>query len=78
MKKTVLGLTAATLVATPALASWKSDLFATLDLDRNGSLTATELSCADGRMFKYADTDRNGSLSAGEYFNSRNLLKLCK
>ena len=83
MKNTILGLLAATLVATPALAtSWKTEFFARLDSDSNTQLSTAELKQAgcrvDIKLFKYADTDGSGTLSRKEYFANRDLFGRCK
>ena len=78
MKYITLGLLAATLAVTPAMASWKSAYFAKIDTDQNGVLTRQELSCADTKMYKYVDSDNNGVISYLEYFANRDLLKICK
>ncbi len=83
MKNTILGLLAATLIATPTLAtSWKTELFTRIDADTNAELTATELKQAGCRvnikLFKYADADRSGALSRKEYFGNRDLFGRCK
>jgi hypothetical protein len=78
MKYITIGLLAASLAASPAMASWKSAFFAKIDTDSNKVLTREELSCANPKLFKYSDTDNNGVLSYGEFFTNRDLLKLCK
>lgn len=78
MKYITLGLMAATLAVTPAMASWKSTHFAKIDTDQNGVLTRQELSCAASKMYNYVDSDDNGVISYNEYFTNRKLLKLCK
>tara|TARA_R110000868_G_scaffold37383_1_gene132320 strand:- start:78 stop:329 length:252 start_codon:yes stop_codon:yes gene_type:complete len=83
MKNTILGLMAATLVATPALAtSWKTELFTRIDSDANGLVTILELEktgCSvDKKLFVYANADRDGGLSKVEFFNNRVLFSRCK
>ena len=81
MKNITIGLLMALTLSTPALASWKSDLFAKLDADTSGEITLTELTGAGCRtqpkFFSYADKDRSKGLSKAEYFNSRDLLGRC-
>jgi hypothetical protein len=81
MKNTILGLMAASLIATPAMASWKSDLFGKFDADRSGEITFSELKDAGCRVkpkfFAYADKDSSKGLNKAEYFDSRNLLGKC-
>ena len=78
MKNIALGLLAALTLSTPALASWKSDLFAKLDADKSGEIVLTELTDAGcrvkPRMFAYADKDNSKGLNKAEYFNNRDLL----
>jgi len=83
MKKTLIGLTAAALVATPALAiSWRTELFSRLDTDTNGSVSITELEqtgCrVNKKLFAYADADRDTGLSKVEFFKNRELFSRCK
>lgn len=83
MKNTILGLLAATLITTPALAaSWKTEHFARIDVDKSNELSVTELQNAGCRvnikLFKYADENRSGGLSRSEYFNNRKLFGRCK
>jgi hypothetical protein len=83
MKKTLLGLVAATLVATPALAiDWKSTLFTKLDANGDGVLSVKELEATgckvNKKFFVYADTDRVAGLSKTEFYNNRDLFKRCK
>ena len=82
MKNIALGLVLALTLSTPALASWKSDLFAKFDTDKSGEIALTELTDAGCRtkpkMFAYADKDRSNGLSKAEYFKSRDLLGRCK
>jgi hypothetical protein len=83
MKNTILGLVAASLLATPALAtSWKTELFTRIDTDTNGQVALAELEktgCrVDKKLFKYADENRNGSLSKKEFFEHRKLFSKCK
>jgi hypothetical protein len=81
MKKITLGLLMALTISTPALASWKSDLFAKLDADKSGEITLTELTAAGCRtkpkFFIYADKDRSNGLSKSEFFDNRDLLGRC-
>ena len=81
MKNITIGLLMALTLSTPALASWKSDLFAKLDADKSGDITLTELTGAGcrikPRMFAYADKDRSNGLSKSEYFDNRDLLGRC-
>lgn len=81
MKNTLLGLAAATLLATPALAaSWKDALFTKLDTNQNKLIERQELSAAGCKINLYnaADTDNDGALSYAEFFNGRELLGRCK
>jgi len=83
MKNTLLGLMAATLVATPALATtWRTELFSRIDTDTNGLVTVAELEKTGCRVnkkfFVYADADRNAGLSADEFFKNRALFPRCK
>lgn len=81
MKYAVLGLLAAYLVATPALA-WKTEFFNTLDADSNGLLSVAELEQTGCRVnkkfFAYADADNNAGLSKNEFFDNRELFRSCK
>jgi len=81
MKNIAISLLAALTLSTPALASWKSDLFAKLDADKSGEIALTELTGAGCRtqpkLFNYADKDRSKGLSKAEYFNNRDLLGRC-
>lgn len=83
MKNTLLGLMAATLVATPAFAaSWRTELFSRLDADTSGELSAAELASTgckvNAKFFQYADNDKSAGLSKAEFFNNRELFKSCK
>jgi len=83
MKNTILGLVAATLVTTPALAiDWKSTLFSKLDTDANGVLTVKELEATGCKVnknfFVYADTDHVAGLSKTEFYKNRDLFKRCR
>ncbi len=82
MKNTLIGLLAATLVATPALASWKSEMFGRLDTDANGLLSVAEIEktgCkVNAKFFTYADVDRDRGLSKHEFYNNRDLFSRCK
>ncbi len=83
MKNTLLGLMAATLVATPApSASWRTELFSRLDADTNGLVSIVELEQTGCRVnkkyFAYADADRNAGLTKAEFFNNRELFSRCK
>ena len=82
MKNITIGLLMALTLSTPALASWKTELFTKLDADTSGEITLTELTGAGCRtqpkMFIYADKDRSNGLSKAEYFDSRDLLGRCK
>jgi hypothetical protein len=78
MKYITLGLLAASLAVSPAMASWKPAFFAKIDTESNKVLTREELSCANPKMFNYSDNDSNGVLSYNEFFKNRDLLKLCK
>lgn len=83
MKNTILGLLAATLVASPTLAaSWKTELFSRIDANSNGELSVTELQNSGCRvnvkLFRYADVDRTAGLSRAEYFTNRDLFGNCK
>ncbi len=81
MKNIALGLVLALTISTPALASWKSELFAKLDADKSGEIALTELTGAGCRtqpkLFNYADKDNSKGLSKAEYFNNRDLLGRC-
>lgn len=81
MKNTLLGLVAATLVATPAFA-WKEELFSRLDTDTNGLVSVAELEqtgCrVNKKLFVYANADRDAGLSKGEFFKNRELFSRCK
>lgn len=83
MKTTILGLVAATLLATPAVAvNWKTTLFSTLDKNADGVLSIKELEATgckvNKRFFIYADTDRNDGLSKTEFYKNRDLFRRCK
>ena len=82
MNKITLGLLMALTISTPALASWKSELFAKLDKDQSGEITLNELTDSgcrtNPRLFAYADKDRSKGLSKAEYFDNRELLGRCK
>ena len=83
MKNTLIGLMAAALVATPALAtSWRTELFSRLDTDTNGLVSVTELEQTGCRVnkkyFAYANADRDAGLSSGEFFKNRELFSRCK
>jgi hypothetical protein len=83
MKNTLLGLMAATLVATPALAiNWKSTLFSKLDTNSNGVLSVEELEATgckvNKKFFIYADDDRITGLSKTEFYKHRELFPRCK
>ena len=82
MKNIGISLLLALTLSTPALASWKTELFTKLDADTSGEISLTELTVAgcrtDPKMFKYADEDRNNSLTKSEYFKNRDLLGRCK
>jgi len=81
MKNITIGLLMALTLSTPALASWKSELFAKLDADKSGEIALTELTGAGCRtqpkLFNYADKDNSKGLSKAEYFDSRDLLGRC-
>jgi hypothetical protein len=81
MKYAVLGLVAASLVATPVLA-WKTEFFNTLDTDANGLLSVVELEqtgCrVNKKLFAYANTDKDAGLSKNEFFGNRDLFRSCK
>jgi hypothetical protein len=68
-------------LSTPALASWKNELFTKLDADKSGEIALTELTGAGCRtqpkFFSYADKDRSQGLSKAEFFDSRDLLGRC-
>ena len=83
MKNTLLGVVAATLLATPALAaSWKTELFARLDSNANGEISVPELEQTGCRVnqkfFAIADADRSTGLSKTEYFSNREFFSRCK
>jgi hypothetical protein len=81
MKNIAVSLLAALTFSTPALASWKTELFTKLDADTSGEITLTELTGAGCRtqpkFFSYADKDRSQGLSKAEFFDSRDLLGRC-
>jgi hypothetical protein len=81
MKNIGISLLLALTLSTPALASWKSDLFAKLDADTSGEITFNELTGAGCRtkpkLFSYADKDNSNGLSKAEYFDNRDLLGRC-
>ena len=81
MKNITIGLLMALTLSTPALASWKNELFTKLDADTSGEISLTELTGAGCRtqpkFFSYADKDRSKGLSKAEYFNNRDLLGRC-
>lgn len=81
MKNIAISLLAALTLSTPALASWKTELFTKLDADTSGEITLTELTGAGCRtqpkFFSYADKDRSKGLSKAEFFDSRDLLGRC-
>lgn len=81
MKNIAISLLAALTLSTPALASWKTELFTKLDADTSGEITLTELTGAGCRtqlkFFSYADKDRSNGLSRVEFFNNRDLLGRC-
>ena len=81
MKNIGISLLAALTLSTPALASWKTELFTKLDADTNGEISLTELTGAGCRtqpkFFSYADKDRSQGLSKAEFFDSRDLLGRC-
>ena len=81
MKNIAISLLAALTLSTPALASWKSELFTKLDADKSGEIAFTELTGAGCRtqpkLFNYADKDRSKGLDKAEYFNNRDLLGRC-
>ena len=82
MKNITIGLLMALTLSTPALASWKTELFTKLDADTSGEISLTELTGAGCRtqpkFFSYADKDRSKGLNKVEYFASRDLLGRCK
>lgn len=82
MKNIAVSLLAALIISTPALASWKTELFTKLDADTSGEISLTELTGAGCRtqpkFFSYADKDRSNGLSKAEFFDSRDLLGRCK
>jgi hypothetical protein len=81
MKNIGISLLLALTLSTPALASWKNELFSKLDTDTSGEITLTELTGAGcrtkARMFNYADKDSSKGLNKAEYFNNRDLLGRC-
>jgi hypothetical protein len=81
MKNIAISLLAALTLSTPALASWKTELFTKLDADTSGEISLTELTGAGCRtqpkFFSYADKDRSKGLSKAEFFDSRDLLGRC-
>ena len=82
MKNTILGLMAASLLATPALAGWQTELFSRLDADANGLLTVAELETTgckvNKKFFAYANKDGKSGLSKKEFLQNRELFKRCK
>lgn len=82
MKNIALSLVLALTLSTPALASWKSDLFAKFDADKSGEIALTEFTGAGcsvkPKFFSYADKDRSNGLSKTEYFDNRDLFRSCK
>lgn len=83
MKNTILGLLAATLVATPAFAaSWKSEMFHRLDTDASGLLSVAELEntgcTVNKKLFAFANKDRDAGLSKKEFYTNRDLFRRCK
>ena len=82
MKNTILGLLAATLVATPALAGWQTEHFNRLAADANGLTTAADLDTTgrevNKKFFAYADKDNTVGLSKAEFLQNRDLFKRCK
>ena len=81
MKNTTIGLLMALTLSSPALASWKTELFTKLDADTSGEISLTELTGAGCRtqpkFFSYADKDRSNGLNKAEFFDSRDLLGRC-
>lgn len=81
MKHAILGLLAATLLATPALA-WKTELFNKLDTDSNSLVSLAELEQTGCRVnkkfFALADADNNAGLTKDEFFTNRALFPRCK
>jgi hypothetical protein len=105
MKNTLIGIIAATLLATPAFAqgelspselrqiaatqvsapvagSWRTQLFARLDTNANGTISTLELEqtgCAvKKKFFVFADADKSSALSKNEFFANRALFSRCK
>jgi hypothetical protein len=81
MKKITLGLLMALTISTPALATWKDEVFAKLDADDSGELTISELAATgckvNPRLFIYADKDHSGGLNKNEFFVNRDLFRRC-
>lgn len=82
MKNITIGLLMALTLSTPALASWKSELFTKLDTDANNEISISELEATgckvNPKLFIYADKDRTKGLNKSEFYNSRDLFRRCK
>jgi hypothetical protein len=82
MKKTTLGLLMALTISTPALASWKSELFSKLDTDHNNEISIDELKATgckvNPKFFIYADKDGSKGLNKSEFYASHDLFRRCK
>lgn len=82
MKNIALGLLAALTLSTPALASWKNELFSKLDTDTSNEISIAELEATgckvSTKFFIYADKDRSKGLNKSEFYNNRDLFRRCK
>ena len=82
MKNIALGLVLALTISTPALASWKNELFSKLDADANNEISIVELEATgckvNHKMFIYADEDRSKGLNKSEFYSNRDLFRRCK
>lgn len=82
MKNIALGLLMAVTISTPALASWKNELFGKLDADTNSELSIAELETTgckvNPKFFIYADKDHSKGLNKSEFYNNRDLFRRCK
>ena len=82
MKNIALGLLMAITISTPALASWRDELFSKIDTNANAELSFVELEATgckvNPKFFIYADTDGSNGLNKSEFYNNRNLFSRCK
>ena len=82
MKNIALGLVMALTISTPALASWKNELFSRIDTDANAEISIAELESTgckvNPKLFIYADQDRSKGLNKKEFYNKRDLFSRCK